>query len=75
VCFGFPSAHVQSYFTHQSLGDHHIDAVDPRQIHAGDAKQFIGEVELRMMLALALLLLGFILRLGNSIRKTTQVFL
>jgi hypothetical protein len=37
VRLGFPSAHVQSHFTDERLGHHHIDAVNPRQIHYRNA--------------------------------------
>jgi hypothetical protein len=42
VCLSFPGTHVQAHFTDNRLRDHHIDAVDARQIHSGDALQFIG---------------------------------
>src|SRR5215469_13222730 len=77
VCLGFPSAHVESHFTYQRLGDHHVDAVNPRQIYSCNPLQFIGEVELRSILVLlAPLFLGFFCRLWrNSVRKMSQVFL
>ena len=40
---GFPWTHVQSHFTDDRLRDHHIHAIDARQIHSGDALQFISE--------------------------------
>src|SRR5258708_29241806 len=52
VRLGFPSAHVQPYFTDERLGHHHIDAIDARQIHSGDALQFIGETKVRIILVL-----------------------
>src|SRR6267143_3918448 len=62
---GSPSTHVQSHFTYECLSDHHIDAVDARQIHSCDGLQFIGEMEVRIILVLfTLLFLGyFFLRL------------
>jgi hypothetical protein len=57
VCLGFPSTHVQSHFTDERLSDHHIHAVDPRQIHARDALQLSGEVEVRIILVLLTLFL------------------
>ena len=60
VRLGFPSAHVESHFTYQRLGDHHVDAVDPCQIHSGDALQFAAEMELGSILVLfGRLFLGF----------------
>ena len=56
VRLGFPSAHVQSHFTDDRLRNDHVDAIDARQIHTGDALQFIGEVEVRIILVLFLLL-------------------
>src|SRR6266581_5031312 len=52
VRLGFPSAHVESHFTYQRLGNHHVDAVDSRQIHSRDALQFVGKVELGIILVL-----------------------
>ena len=78
MSLGFPSAHVESHFTYQRLGNHDVNAVDSRQIHSRDALQFIGEGELWIILVLfALLFRGFFLfRLWrNRIRKTSQVFL
>jgi len=45
---GFPSAHVESHFTYQCLGDHDVNAVDSRQIHSRNALQFVGKVELML---------------------------
>ena len=56
VRLGFPPAHVQSYFADERLGHHHIDVVDPRQIHSCDALQFIGEMEMRIIVVLLSLL-------------------
>ena len=56
VCLGFPSTHVQSHFTNKRLRDHYIDAVDPRQIHSADVLQLVGEMEVRIILVLFLLL-------------------
>jgi hypothetical protein len=36
-----------THFTDERLSDHHIDAVDPRQIHFRDALRFIGTHGLR----------------------------
>ena len=59
---GFPSAHVESHFTYERLGNHHVDTIDSRQIYSRDALQFIGEVELWIILVLlALLFLSFLL--------------
>src|SRR5580704_2223900 len=49
VCLGFPSTHVQSHFTYERLSDHHIDAIDPGQIHSRDALELIGEMEMRII--------------------------
>ena len=49
---GFPSTHVESDFTEESLGGHHVDAVDLCQIHSGDAQQFATQRELRHIPAL-----------------------
>jgi len=40
VRLGFPSAYVQSHFSDEQLGHYHIDAIDARQIHSGDALHF-----------------------------------
>src|SRR5258708_1670097 len=56
VRLGFPSAHVQPYFTDERLGHYHIDAIDARQIHSGDALQLLGKMEVRIILVLFLLL-------------------
>ena len=75
---GFPSAHVESHFTDERLSDHHIDAVDPRQIHSRDALQFIGEMEVRIIFVSLTLLfrMQFLLRWWrDSIGKSSQVFL
>ena len=56
VRLGFPSAHVQSHFTDERLGHYHIDAIDARQIHSGDALQLLGKMEVRIILVLFLLL-------------------
>lgn len=44
VCLGVPAAHIPSHLTQDRLGDHHVDAVDPCQIHSGDALQFATHV-------------------------------
>jgi hypothetical protein len=44
------STHVQAYFTHECLGDHHVDAIDPRLVHSRDALQFAPELESRSIL-------------------------
>src|SRR6266446_6728501 len=77
VRLGFPSAHVESHFTYQRLGNHYIDAINPRQIYSRDALQLIGEMELWTILVLfTLLFLSFFWRLWwNSVRKMSQVFL
>ena len=78
VCLGFPSTHVQHHFTDERLSDHHIHAVDPRQIHARDALQFSGEVEVWIILTFHLPFLPgqfFLCRWRDSIGKSSQVFL
>src|SRR5467141_4800193 len=78
VRLGFPSAHVQSHFTHERLRYHHVDAVDPSQIYSRDALQFAAKLESRGILGwFCLLSLGFLFcRLErNSIRETRQVLL
>jgi hypothetical protein len=56
VRLGFPSTHIQSHLTYDCLGDHRIDTVDARQIHSGNALQFVGEMEVWIILVLFLLL-------------------
>ena len=56
VCFAFPSTHVQPHFTDHCLRYHDIDAVDARQIHSGDALEFLGMMEVRIILVLFVLL-------------------
>src|SRR5580698_5325948 len=78
VCLGFPSTHVQSHFTYERLSDHHIDAIDPGQIHSRDALELIGEMEMRIIFVLfSLLFRGwFFLRWWrDGIGKGSQVFL
>ena len=55
VGLSFPSAHVQSDLAYHRLGDEHIHAIDARQIHSGDALQFLGKMEVRIVLVLFLL--------------------
>ena len=50
VRLGFPWTHVQSHFTDDRLRDDHIGAMDARQIHSGDALQFLGKMEVRIIL-------------------------
>jgi hypothetical protein len=52
VRLSFPSGHVQSHFAYERLGHRHVDDVDPRQIHSRNALQFIGEMEVRIILVL-----------------------
>jgi hypothetical protein len=40
------------------LRHQHIDAIDARQIHSGDALQFLGKMEVRIILVLFFLLFG-----------------
>jgi hypothetical protein len=56
VRLGFSWTHVQSHFTDDRLRDHHIHAIDARQIHSGDALQFISEMEVRIVLATRLVI-------------------
>jgi hypothetical protein len=53
--------HVQSHFTDDRLRNHHIDAIDARQTHSDDALQFIGEMEVRIVLVLFLSFLEAVL--------------
>src|SRR6266481_10171480 len=78
VRLGFPSGHVQSHFTDDRLRDDHIDAIDTRQIPSGDALQFLGKMEVRIILVLFLLLFRGQVFLGwglDRIGKSAQVFL
>ena len=82
VRLGFPSAHVHSHFTEEGLRYHHVDAVDPRQVHSRDAPQFAAEIEAGCILSwfcllLLLLPLGIPLRwlVRYVIRQTGQVLL
>jgi hypothetical protein len=43
---GFPPAHVQSHFTENRLTHHHVNAVDAREVYAGDTVQFAAQIEL-----------------------------
>ena len=56
MCLGFPWTHVQPHFTDDRLRHHYIDHIDARQIHSGDALQFLGKMEVRIILVLFLLL-------------------
>jgi hypothetical protein len=57
ACPSFPSTHAQVHFTSRRLSAHHIDAIDPRQIHSPrDALRFIGEMEVRIIFVLFALL-------------------
>ena len=55
-CAPNPSAHVHSDLADDGLGHEHINAIDARQIHSRDALQFIGKIEVRLILVLFLLL-------------------
>jgi len=71
------STHVQAYFTHECLSDHHVDAIDPRLVHSRDALQFAPELESRSILGwFYSLSLGFHFwwRKGDSICKTARCF-
>jgi hypothetical protein len=44
VRLGFPWTHVRPHFTDDRLRDHRVDAINARQIHSGDALEFISEM-------------------------------
>ena len=74
----FPWAHIQSHFTDDRLCDDDIDAIDARQIYSGDALQFIGEMEVWIILVLFLLLFRgqyFLHWRWDGTGKSTQVLL
>jgi hypothetical protein len=70
--------HVQSHFTDDRLRNHHIDAIDARQTHSDDALQFIGEMEVRIVLVLFFFLFWrqcFLHWRWDRIDKSVQVLL
>src|SRR5499427_1142971 len=78
MSLGFPSTHVQSDFTQERLGYHHVDAIDTGEVDSRDALQFAAEFESRSILSwLCFFSLRFHLRRWgrNSIHKTRQVLL
>jgi hypothetical protein len=78
VRLGFPWTHVQSHFTDDRLRDDHIHAIDARQIHSGDALQFIREMEVRIVFVLFLVFFRrqcFLHWRWDRIDKSVQVLL
>ena len=54
----FSCTHVRSHFADDRLRHHHIHAIDARQVHPGDALQFVRKMEVRIILVLFLLFLS-----------------
>src|SRR5215467_96353 len=78
MSLGFPSTHIQSDFTQERLGYHHVDAIDTGEVDSRDALQFAAELESRGILSwLRFFSLRFHLRGWgrNSVHKTRQVLL
>jgi hypothetical protein len=50
MSLGFPSTHVQSDFTHERLGHHDVDTVNPGEVDSGDPLQFAAKLESRGIL-------------------------
>src|SRR5215469_10771592 len=82
VGLGFPSPHVQPYFTYNRLASHNIDTVNARQVHTSDALKFTPEIKLRSILSgwlgffhLGLASRGLLHRIMEMIGKTGQVLL
>jgi hypothetical protein len=47
VCFRWPLAHIQAHFRYDGLRNHHIDAIDAREVDPADPVQFTTQIELR----------------------------